>query len=279
VRPIAGISGIEQPYTSFGGRPAERPQALRTRASERLRHRNRALSAWDYEHLVLARFPQLHKVKCLTAPSEADSDSTDELGLVRLVVIPDIAQQLPANPFAPKASARLLEEIWEFLEARIPIGARVQVDNAVFVPVRVRVGIRFHAAFDTSLARSELNEALNRYLSPWAYEEGADVVIGGAIYANSIIDFLERQPAVDYVHQPKLFRFDAASDKFQLVPPSADDAEDGYHVTTGSPDQVLVAARQHDIDIIQPEVDDTVELSGIGYMKIELDFIVAGNAA
>jgi len=278
VRPIAGIAGIQQPYTSFGGRPAESREALRTRSGERLRHRNRALTAWDYEHLVLERFPQLHKVKCLPVRHGQSLDPTEDLGLVRLVVIPDIARQRPASPFAPKAPAKLLKDVQDFLSARLPMGARVQVDNAVFVPVKVRVGVQFRPEFDPELARSELVKALNRYLSPWAYEEGVDIVIGGAIYANSIIDFLERQPAVDYVQQPKLFRLDGATNRFLAVPAPEAGAEDGYHVSTTAPNQVLVAARQHDIDVIQPEVDDDEGLRGIGYMKVELDLVVAEDA-
>ncbi len=57
--PIAGISGVRQLYTSRGGRAAEEDSLFYTRVSERLRHKRRALSAWDYERLVLAQFPEV----------------------------------------------------------------------------------------------------------------------------------------------------------------------------------------------------------------------------
>ena len=34
-----------------------------TRVSERLRHKNRAIQLWDYEHLILQNFPHLYRVK------------------------------------------------------------------------------------------------------------------------------------------------------------------------------------------------------------------------
>ena len=109
---------------------------------------------------------------------------------------------------------------------------------------------------------------LNRFLSPWAYDEGADLVIGGRIYASSIIDFIESRPEVDYVAELKLFTDETGV--FKLIPP-----EDGYHAGTSGPDGILVAAPAHEFDIIS-DADYRVDaLRGIDYMKIELDFIVS----
>ena len=52
-----------------------------------------------------------------------------------------------------------------------------------------------------------------------------------------------------------------------------------YRVAAAGPDEVLVAARQHEIDIIERGIEDEQELTGIGYMKIGLDFIVAETTA
>ncbi|NJK31527.1 MAG: hypothetical protein HC927_03375, partial [Deltaproteobacteria bacterium] len=106
VKPDARIAAIEQPFTSFGGKPPERPEHLYTRVSERLRHKQRALTAWDYERLVLDRFSQIYKIKCF---------SGDEPGRVEVIVIPDIRNALPGDPFAPKASTNLLADIQEYL--------------------------------------------------------------------------------------------------------------------------------------------------------------------
>ncbi len=65
VQRMPEIKAVTQPYTSFGGRPTEAPEHLYTRVSERLRHKQRALTAWDYERLVLEHFPEVYKVKCL----------------------------------------------------------------------------------------------------------------------------------------------------------------------------------------------------------------------
>ncbi|MEO7999842.1 MAG: hypothetical protein ABI852_20480, partial [Gemmatimonadaceae bacterium] len=62
---ISGVKNIRQPYASFGGRPREVESTFRTRASERLRHKDRCITAWDYERVVLEMFPGVHRVKCV----------------------------------------------------------------------------------------------------------------------------------------------------------------------------------------------------------------------
>lgn len=262
VEPDAGIRAIEQPFTSFGGRPAERPERFNLRVSERLRHKQRALSSWDYERLVLQHFPQIYKAKCLSAAL------AHEPGQVELVVIPDIRDALPADAFAPKASANLLADIQTYLNERAPGAANIRVRNARYVPVMVRLGVRFMPGQDEGFARKRLNDDLVRYLSPWAYDEGAELMIGGRIYASSILDFVDRRDYVDYVAELKLFR-GRGQDDFSLVPPTTD-----YHVATEQPDQVLVAAPTHVIDVISELGYRQASFTGINYMKVELDFIV-----
>lgn len=264
---VPGIQAIRQPYTSFGGKPGEQDALFNTRVSERLRHKQRAQTLWDYEHLILERFPAIYKAKCIPADSSAPAD----LGKVDIIVIPDIRDQLPFNPFEPKATAGQIAEIDAFLQGRVPALAEVKVRNAHYVPVRVRVAVRFMADCDPGFYTTRLNEDLNRFLSPWAYQEGCDVVIGGKIYANAIVDFLERRPYVDYVAELKLFKNEDGLG-FTLEPDSADDF--GYRVQTARSDGVLVADPQHVIDLITDARFEDAKFTGIGYMKIELDFIV-----
>ena len=94
-------------------------------------------------------------------------------------------------------------------------------------------------------------------------------MIGGQIYANSILDFVDRRDFVDFVAEIELFRSLDGS-HFDIVPPTIGD----YHVETDRPDQVLVAAQQHDFDIIRDTGYQQNSFIGIGYARIELDFIV-----
>ena len=53
----AAIKSVYQPSSSWGGKMKEEGDNFYIRTSERLRHKNRAVNTWDYERLVLERFP------------------------------------------------------------------------------------------------------------------------------------------------------------------------------------------------------------------------------
>ncbi|MBL8473303.1 MAG: baseplate J/gp47 family protein [Rhodocyclaceae bacterium] len=265
--PVAGIASVSQPYTSTGGKPAERDEAYQLRVSERLRHKQRALTAWDYERLVLERFPAIYKAKCIPAQSADPA----HLGKVDVIVIPDIRGQLPFNPFEPKATVGQIGAISDFMATHVSPLAEVSIRNAYYVPVRVRFAVRFLPEYDPAFYKPRLNEALNRFLSPWAYDEGNEISIGGSIHANAIINFLERQPGVDYIAELKLFKSEDRR-SFKLVEEAQDG--NGYRVRSERADGVLVADPQHEIDLITDTRFTEQNFSGIGYMKIELDFVV-----
>ncbi len=263
---LPGLAAVRQPYSSFGGRMAEVDASFHVRVSERLRHRERAVTPWDYERLVLEKFPRLYKVKCLRADPLEHPRSP---GRVDVIVIPDIRNRIPFDPFEPKAPADLIRDIDAFLALRSAAGSTVRVRNARYVSVKVRCGVRFVQGRDEGYSRRQLNDDLNRFLAPWAYDEGADVVIGGRVYANSIIDFMEQREYVDYVAEFKLFTSDDGGHSYQFVPETSD-----YHASAGRPDAVLVSARQHQFDVIG-HADYRMEVfHGINYMQVGLDFIV-----
>ena len=139
------ISGILQPYTSYGGKSEEQDIIFYTRISERLRHKQRALTSWDYERLVLERFPRIYKVKCLPANA---ADQSAEPGRLDIIVIPDIRKQLPFDPFEPKAPANLLADIYSYLADKKPAWAALQIRNARYLPVKTRIGVRFKTGVD-----------------------------------------------------------------------------------------------------------------------------------
>jgi len=258
---------------SFGGRQAEQEKAFYTAASERLRQKERPVTAWDYERLVLRRFPEVYKAKCLSqrlADAPAGLADSEVLGLVRLIVIPDIRGKSLFDPFEPKAASSLLADIADYLTPLLPGTARLRVENAAYVQIRIRVGVRFSDPDNPAFYRQKLNDELNRYLAPWAYDEGADIVIGRRIYASSIINFIDQRPYVDYVAGIKLFSSD---DGETFVQAPADPAE-GDSIGSDRPEAVLVAARRHEIDLIADEIYAPDQFKGVNYMKIELDFVV-----
>jgi hypothetical protein len=263
--PVEGITGVMQPYPSHGGRMAEHEGAFANRVSERLRHKQRALSSWDYERIVLDAFPEIFKTKCIPTTESAP-------GVVEVLVIPDV-RAMPSNEFGPKAPIALLGTIQEYLSARAPRSASVRVRNASYRAVRVRLGVRFTEKSNPGYWMGRLNDELNRFLSPWAYDEGADIVVGGKIHASSIVEFVDRRSYVDYVAGISLFYTDDEGERFTFLRPPGD-AGGAYCVEAGRPDRVLVAYPQHRIDLLTSAHYDARKYSGISYAELEMDFVI-----
>lgn len=222
-KPDAAVKGVSQPFASFGGRGVEDSQAFFTRVSERLRHKNRAITLWDYERLVLEAFPQIYKVKCLNhtcyEPSDAAYDvsgSPDDPcsggtyrelapGHVTIVTIPNLQVQSRRDPLKPFTSLGLLEDIKAFLAARSSGFATLHVKNPQFEEVRVHFALRLRDGFDETYYPNLLRQAITRFLSPWAFAGSGEPSFSGRIYKSVLINFVEEQPYVDYITDFRLY--------------------------------------------------------------------------
>lgn len=191
------IKSVTQPYPSFRGRASESNRAFYRRVSERLRHKNRAVYVWDYERLVLESFPEIYKVKCLP---HSDQDNELHPGQVRLAVVADWRKRLTGDPLQPRTDQNMLLEIAKFIESsHASPFASVTVSNPFYETLLVDCKISFHTGYDPGYFSSLLDEELKKFLSPWAYDEGQDIVFGGKVHASDILAFIEEREYVDYV--------------------------------------------------------------------------------
>ena len=244
------INTVQQPYTSFGGKPKEDNRAFTMRVSERLRHKQRAITSWDYERLVLEKFPQIYKVKCITS---ATGEHNPSAAKVTVVVVPDISNTAPFFPLEPKAPLYLLKEIEAYLQKYTSPFVQIVVKNPRYERIRYRVGIRFRTGYDQGYYLNQLNEDIKRFLSPWAYEEQADLTFGSSIHSSSVIHFIEKRPYVDYVANLKLI------EQIGIKAGSGGKSDTYYRVNQSNlaqvrhPDSILVSDPQHIIDLIRTE--------------------------
>lgn len=265
------IATVTQPYSSFGGRPAETHQTFYTRVGERLRHKQRAITRWDYERLVLEQFPQIYKVKCLT---QAEQTRTPSAAQVTLVVIPNLANTAPFLPLEPKAPQYLLRQIEAYLQAQTSPFVRVVVKNPRYERIRYRVAVRFQTGYEQGYYLKHLNEELVRFLSPWAYEEQQDIAFGSSIHSSVVIHFIESRPYVDYVANLKLIEQTSVEADDSAVPRLTSRVNTTNLAQVKQVDSILVSAPNHIIDLITTDDYAADEFEGINYMIIGLDFVV-----
>jgi len=269
--PDAAVKSVSQPYPSFGGRGAEAPPDFYRRISERLRHKDRAIDLWDYERLILQAFPQIYKVRCLnhTQYEPADAGSSDpcsggiyrELapGHVTIVTLPDLKTQQQIDPLKPYTSLGLLSDIETFLQKRTSCLAKLHVKNPQFEEVRVAFKLKLYDGYDAAYYTTQLQQAITRFLSPWAFTGLGAPSFGGKIYKSVLINFVEDQRYVDYVTDFQLFH-DVPCD-------TTSGSVDLDEVTGSRAVSILVSApaSKHKISIIEAAPDQALaESCGCG---------------
>jgi hypothetical protein len=225
----ATVKSVTQPFASFGGNPIESEHAYYRRVSERLRHKNRAITIWDYEHLILQNFPEIHKVKCLNHTS---ATSFLAPGHVYFVVIPDIVNRNVFDLFQPRVSQALLNDIKNFVDARNSLQVKTIAANPDYEEITVSLKVRFRTGFDEDYYQKVLNDDIIRLLSPWAFRETGALQFGQTLHLSTLIHYLEKLSYIDYLQDVRLKKEGLAA---------------GMLVAPGSPKAILVSAKQHDI--------------------------------
>ncbi len=233
----ANIKSISQPYASFGGRVKEQSKEYYRRVSERLRHKARAINIWDYERLVLEQFPAIYKVKCL---NHTDTCTEIAPGSVIVVPISNLRNKNAVNLLKPMTSVNTLDEIKKYITKRMSKFINIKVLNPCYEEVLAKFKVQFHEKMDKGYYAMKLNEDIKKFLSPWAYEEGADITFGGAVHGSYIINFIEEREYVDYITDFELY---------QVIKGvwSKDSLEKADATSSRS---ILVSAGQHDIKLV-----------------------------
>lgn len=274
----ASIRKVEQPYASFNGKLPEEEDNYYRRVAERLRHKNRPITIWDYERIVLEEYSSIYKIKCLnhTRMNPVESYSERAPGHVSLVVISNLRNQNAVDPLKPTTSVSVLESINRYLtEIKNPF-VTLHVENPFFEEIKVKFNVKFHEGKDIGLYKGKLNDDIKQHLSPWAYVEGEDISFDGIIHKSTIIDFIEELDYVDYL---------TCFQMFQIIDGNEESLEDINEATPTRSASLLVSAFEHIIDTdklltgdCSCEGDSVAEegiiTDGIGTMTIASDFIV-----
>ena len=242
--PLPTVKSIAQPFASFGGALVESDAALARRASERLRHRNRAITPWDIERLVLQAFPAVYRAKCIPhAKSTASETSWLAAGHVMVVVVPDLRNMNAVDPLRPRVDLDTLSRIREHLLARVGPQTQVHVRNPGYRAVQVDFKLRLRSGngLGFNYLQPQIDLALRQALSPWANLTNANtnadrattLGFGGRVLRSALLDFVEALPEVDFVTDFRLSLEGSHEDLAEIVP--------------DAPDVILVSAARHRI--------------------------------
>jgi hypothetical protein len=272
--PVSSVKKITQPYSSFGGRAKESNESFYVRVSERLRHKSRAITIWDYEHLVLEAFPSIHKVKCLNHTKFDIDKISGEMeynevlpGYVTVITIPDLQNRNDTNPLRPYTNQNTLLEIEEYLRQKISCHVNLKVKNPRFEEVWLTFNLKLIKGFDDfAFYKTQLQQEITQFLTPWAYNNGIDIQFGGKIYKSVLIDFIEERPYVDYILDVKMYHNtnpdneDAGDCVVTIIPPGATGKLEVVEASTARSILVSTPASKHVItQVIEQDAEEITD--------------------
>ncbi|KAA6439401.1 hypothetical protein FEM33_14170 [Dyadobacter flavalbus] len=254
---IREIRKTEQPYPSFSGRAAETNQARFMRISEMLRHKNKAVTAWDFEHLVLENFPEIYKVKCIRH-SRSGSDRVQP-GHVHIIFIPRIMHAERRRLFRPVAGQNLLNSISRFIDSVKSPHVQADVTNAAFVEIKIVAQISFRHQTEAGFYINKLQKELEDFLSPWAFRDDMEVQLGSKLHLSSVISFIETREYINFIDRISWEKNGETVREQEIILDQK---------------SVVVSSGQHDLKSVTAETVPYQNYRGIGQMLVDINFEV-----
>ena len=262
----AAIDSITQPYESFGGKESETQTKLYTRISERLRHKNRAISAWDYERITLEKFPEIFRVKCINH-SKKSNPFVVQPGKITLVVIPVIKiNTLIKNVFL-QVSKQKLEIIKQYLQKKSSSFVTIEVINPVYEEIKINLEVKFKRGYEKGIYSNELQKAIKSFLSPWLFNQSEDIRLGQVIPSSKIMELISKQNYIEAIGNFSILKY-TGSNITKIT-----DYDNQLMATY--PWSVMVSSETHRITLVDSiDPNSNLRYGGMNDMSIEDDFII-----
>jgi hypothetical protein len=267
---ISQIRGVNQPFPSFGGRPGETKTGFYTRTSERLRHKNRAVSAWDYERLVLDKFPNIHQVKCVT---HVGNENFVEHGVVTLVVVPKIDKNATGYNL-PMVNYTILDEIKEYLEQLSSPFVTIEVRNPIYERVKITAGVRFVKGKNNGTYLKKLNQDIVAFMCPWMLGEEQELDLGGTLVKDVILSFIEKCEYVEFVTKFSTVQVFPQDGVGFDVDDTAIHSTNSPLIQATKPWSILIPFEMNPIYFLDEEAFQLPEKASISSMIVDGDFVM-----
>ncbi len=266
---ISQVRAVHQPFPSFGGRVGEDKLAFYTRTSERLRHKNRAVSAWDYERLILERFNNIHQVKCIT---HLGHEEHVPAGTVTIVVVPKLDSKM-VGYHLPMVNQTILLEIKEYLQSLASPFVNIEVRNPIYERVKVTAGVRFQKGKNNGTFLKKLNQDIIKFMSPWMVGEEQELELGGSLIKDSILSYIEKKDYVDFVTKFSVVQVFPEDRGFD-VDDTAIHATNSPLITATKPWSILIPFEMNPLYFLEDDTFQMAEKASISSMIIDGDFVM-----
>ncbi len=207
---------VQQPLPMQGGVESETLAEAEIRIPGLFRHRDRAVTADDYQRLA-AETPGVRLGRVEVLPKfKPQQRRFDIPGVVSVMVLPfQESLELPN----PRVDRPLLESVQAYLDSRRPLATELYVIGCEYIPIGISVGIQIQNGFGQDGVLLAVRKALQRFLFPIAPggidEKGWS--LGRTVKARELDVVVARVPGVLAVLNIRLFQQIGATARWQSV--------------------------------------------------------------
>jgi hypothetical protein len=209
---IPYVSGVSNPTPAEGGADNETLDRVGVRGPQALRHRERALSASDYESLALEASPGVAVARALPATGP---DGRPAAGWVKLIVVPN------SQDAQPQPSLEMRRQVKTFLMDRSPADLHgLFVSGPTYLPVGVDVVLAPRDLGQAGPLDTAVSQALRSFFHPLTGgPDGQGWPFGRDVYLSDVAGALQRVPGVDYIQNLDLLLDSIPQGDVVVVPP------------------------------------------------------------
>ncbi len=276
IYPITGVGSIRQAGKSFGGRPIESDIELKTRVSERLRHKNRAQLSWDYERLILKQFPEIQKVKCFSSISS--TEETIKPGNVLIVVVPHSSSSNDETCTKVIVNPDKLNQIKTYVENLSSPFAGIEVRNPVYEQVQVRCTVKFSDGLGDGVNINRLNQDISDYICPWK-KTGYKSKFGWSIRQRDLESYIRSLSYVEFITNFSMLHITLNGTGDYSLSDTARSKKNGDVVIRPRyPWSLAIPAKKHFIEMQQTARSIKAEITGVNELAVGGTFIISGSS-
>lgn len=194
----AGIK-VSNPLPTWGGAEAETVAEAERQASRYLQHRDRLVSAEDFETIV-RRAPgvQVGRVDVLPTYNPQVTPAVETPGAVTVLVLP---HNDPRHPAAPEPDRLFLNTICRYLAPRRLVTTELFLRGPTYVDIWISIGVDVEAGRSLAVTYDAVRAALTDFLAPLTAAPGGTGgwPLGKAVQRLELAAVASRVPGVRLV--------------------------------------------------------------------------------
>jgi len=265
----ASLGLIGQKTPLFGARL---PQTIidKKAISERLRHKNRAINAWDYERIILEEFPNIEYVDCLSNTRFGTSKKSP--GHVLIVVRRKVNNCRHNGCDNYKVGADHIREIQQYIQSKSPSFVNVDICSPEYEQVQVRCDVILADDEHQGITLRRLNKEISEQLCPWN-QQGMNKGLANKLNLKQLESFIRQLSYIKFVTNFSLLH---------IVPktqPSLYHLEDTAlhnmkNITPHYPWRILMPVMAHAIGVNDETIDIKPNITGVSELQINNNFVI-----